>query len=217
LASFVVTGEGRSLLLAQIGLVLLGVRGFIWLWQRVQQAECDTGRRIYGALWRAIAVVGVGVAFGLVVGGVGSYEGTTGWFRVVDTQELDGLDALKAAAEHGDLAMASAGNHGHPIGWWVQGYAGIPTFSGIDLRWLAFPLEREQAQVANHFFAQVDGGQESLGPVREVGVDFLVVDRRGPDAAWLESPIANELEHIYESPTIVVLSVPTRGPTSETQ
>jgi hypothetical protein len=195
--------------------VLLGVRGFKWLWQRARQAESDTGRRIYGALWRAIAVVGVSVVFGLVVGGVGSYEGTTGWFRVVDTQELDGLDALKAAAEHGDLAMASAGNHGHPIGWWVQGYAGIPTFSGIDLRWLAFPIEREQAQVANDFFAQVDGGQKSLEPVREVGVDFLVVDRRGPDAGWLESPIVSEFVRIYESHSIVVLSVPSREPASE--
>lgn len=216
LASFLVTGEGRSLLLAQIGLALLGACGFIWLWRRARQAECDTGRRAYGALWRGIAVVGVGVAFGLVVGGVGSYGGTTGWFRVVDTPELDGLDALKAAAEQGDLAMASAGNHGHPIGWWVQGYAGIPTFSGIDLRWLAFPLEREQAQVANDFFAQVDGGLEALEPVRAVGVDFLVVDRRGPDAGWLESPIANEFERIYESPTIVVLSFPTREAASET-
>jgi hypothetical protein len=111
--------------------------------------------------------------------------------------------------------MASAGNHGHPIGWWVQGYAGIPTFSGIDLRWLAFPIEREQAQVANDFFAQVDGGQKSLEPVREVGVDFLVVDRRGPDAGWLESPIVSEFVRIYESHSIVVLSVPSREPASE--
>jgi hypothetical protein len=213
-AFFVVTGEARSLLLVQIGLVVLGVRGFKWLWQRARRAHEATGHLRYGALWRGIVVAGVGIAFGLVVGGVGSYGGTTGWFRVVDREELD---ALKAAAEQGDLVMASAGNHGHPLGWWVQGYAGIPTFSGIDLRWLAFPLEREQAQITNDFFAQIDGSAESLEPIREVGVDFLVVDRRGPDAGWLESPVANDFERVYESPTLVVLSFPTREPTPEAQ
>ena len=39
-----------------------------------------------------------------------------------------------------------------PVGWWTQGYAQRRTYSAHDTSYLAFPDEREQAELANTFF-----------------------------------------------------------------
>jgi hypothetical protein len=49
---------------------------------------------------------------------------------------------------------------------------------------------------------------ESMEMLRTIGADFLVVDRRGPDAEWLAGPFARQFEKLYESANIVVLSPP---------
>jgi hypothetical protein len=144
----------------------------------------------------------------VVVGGVDSYANATDWYRVVDTDEIRVLDQLEQAADDGDLVLASQGHHGNPIGWWVQGYSGIPTFTGVDLRFLTFPEEREQAQIANEFFSGEMSSGESMKTLREIGADFLVVDRRGNDADWLAAPLARQFELLFSSPNIVVLSPP---------
>jgi hypothetical protein len=121
---------------------------------------------------------------------------------------LRALDVLKDAADEGDLVIASQGRHGNQIGWWVQGYSGIPAYTGVDLRFLTFPEEREQARVTNSFFANDSDQAGSLETLEEIGADFILVDRRGADAGWLESRFASELESIVESPSIIVFRVP---------
>ncbi len=216
LVFFLVTGEARSLLMTQIGLILLGMIGFRNLWHATRQRALGEERpRFAGAVWKGLAVLGVGVFFGLVVGGIGSYRDTTGWFRIVGQPELEALDALKEAANEGDLVVASAGMNGHPLGWWVQGYAGIPTFTGIDLRWLAFPLEREQAELANAVFSGDLNVAETSALLDSVGADFLVVDRRDPNGDWISTPSAQAFPVLYQSNTLVVMGAIPVGTTHD--
>jgi hypothetical protein len=205
---FAFIGEPRALLLTQLGLVMLSLLVF----QRLIEAT-KTSRRIRrpwlpGVFRKAALVLGIATASAVVVGGVGSYINATDWYRVVDEAEIRVLDQLDQAAEDGDLVLASQGHHGNPLGWWVQGYAGIPAYTGVDLRFLTFPEEREQAQIANDFFQQKMSTGESMEMLRTIGADFLVVDRRGPDSEWLAGPFARQFEKLYESANIVVLSPP---------
>jgi hypothetical protein len=205
-AFFLATGEGRSLLLTQAGVVLLAGLGFRQIWRplRHRTVGADSRNRSVSMPWKAVTVLGIALVFGLVVGGIGSYPGSTGWFRVVDDEELRALDRLASIAGPDDLAVASPGNQGHPLGWWVQGYAGIPTYSGIDLRWLAFPEEREQARVANELFRGDLEVEEAAEMLASVGADFLVIDRRDPTGTWFESGLSSAFPVIYDSGAVVI-------------
>ncbi len=205
---FAVIGEPRALLLSQFGLVILSLLVFQRLIEAARAARREGRRRLPGAFQKTALVLGIAMVSAVVVGGVDSYVNATGWYRVVDVDEIRVLDQLEQIADPGDLVLASQGHHGNPIGWWVQGYAGIRSFTGVDLRFLTFPEEREQAQIANDFFQQRMSDNESLEVLRTLGVDYLVVDRRSPDAWWLAGPFAAEFEWLYVSPNIVVLSPP---------
>jgi hypothetical protein len=205
---FALIAEPRALLLTQMGLILLALLCF----RRLLEAANSVDRTKRGWLTRTrrnvLIVFGVATFSAIVVGGVHSFVTSTDWYRVVDHAELRALDVLKDAADPGDLVIASQGRHGNQIGWWVQGYAGIPAYTGVDLRFLTFPEEREQARVTNSFFANDSDGAKSLETLEAVGADFILVDRRGADAGWLESRFASELESIIETPSVTVFRVP---------
>ena len=103
------------------------------------------------------------------------------------------------------LVVASSGPNGNPLGWWVQGYGQRRSYTGIDVRALSFPDEREQAEIANEIFAPSTGAAAAHSLIRENGIDFLVVDRRGADASWLGGNVATTFERLYESPAVAIL------------
>lgn len=201
---FAVIGEPRALLLTQFGLVLLALLLFQRLIQSIRTLYWDRGW-LRTAAFRSAAILGVATISAIAVGGIDSYSNATSWYRVVDHPEIEALDVLKAEAGSGDLVVAARGHHGNQTGWWVQGYAGIQTYTGVDLRYLTFPEERDQARIANEFFAHRDLDSDSLETLDAIGADFLVVDRRGPDAGWLNGEMAHLFEVIYDSATFVVL------------
>lgn len=205
---FAAIGEPRALLLTQFGLIVLALLFLQRLIGITRSTTSTRWRKARPVAMRAIVIMAVATASALVVGGVDSYAKATDWYRVVDHPELRALDILIATADSGDLVVASEGHHGNQIGWWVQGYAGIKTYTGVDPRFLTFPEEREQAEIVNDLFVPDSNDAESLATLRRIGADFIVVDRRGPDADWLDSRLAAELELIHESPTLVLLRVP---------
>lgn len=207
---FLATGEPRALLLSQVGLLVLAVAGFRELLASERaRARAEHARRRFSFNGsRLLIVLGLATVAGLVVGGLSEYDSSIGWYRTVDRSELRGLDVMMENASEGDLSIASAGSNGQPLGWWVEGYAGISTFTGVDTRWLTFPEEREQAEIANAIFSGELSDQEARSQIAEIGADFLVVDRRGPNAEWLSTGIAASFPAIYDSATIVVLDVP---------
>jgi hypothetical protein len=208
IAFFAMVGEARALLLSQLGLVLLALLQFQRLMDGVgNRRDAGRQRRVDRMARGALVVLGVATFSGVLVGGVDSYMSSTSWYRVVDNEELHALDILTAVAGPGDLVVAAQGHHGNQIGWWVQGYAGIPTYTGVDLRFLTFPDERDQAEIANRFFSQDLTDDESMEFLETAGADFLVVDRRGPDSPWLDSNIARRFDVIHDSQNIVIFGV----------
>ena len=202
-AFFVATGERRALLLTQVGIVILAVltmRRWGWLFRRR-----DSGLHRFASA--ALLVIAISMFTGIVAGGVTYYAIAADWYRVVDRPELQALDVLRAASKPSDLVVASRGHHGNPIGWWVEGYAQRRTYSGIDVRFLAFPEEREQALLANALFLEHSSDSETLAHLASIGARFLVVDRRGPDAGWLDRAPMGAFEIVYDSDTLVILKV----------
>jgi hypothetical protein len=206
---FTLIGEPRALLPAQSGLVLLALLSFQRLLGRLKSRRAHgRWKRATPGLVKGLLIVGIATVSAIAVGSIDRYDEATAWYRVVDHAEIDALDVLKSEAGPGDLVVASHGHHGNQIGWWVQGYASIPAFTAVDPRYLTFPEEREQAQIASDFFDVSSADAGSIEQLQELGADFVVVDRRGIDGTWLQTEVAAGLEVVYQSGNLVVLRVP---------
>ena len=176
--AFMVLGEPRVLIQAQVAMLPVAVL-VIWRWWREREQSWG---------WRRVAPIALGFLAiatlgSLVLTGLQRYDLAADWYRVVGERELEALDELKEAAESRDLAIASRGPNGNPIGWWIQGYTGIPTYTNIDVAFVSFPDEREQAEAAAHIFSA--SPERAAALMDEIGARFLILDRRGADVAWL--------------------------------
>ena len=94
-----------------------------------------------------------------------------------------------------------------PVGWWVEGYAERPTYSAHDERFLAFPDERDQAEIANRIFSGSLSSEEVSNELLRIDAQYLVVDKRGPHSSWLETEYARSLAVVHDDSNLVVLEV----------
>ena len=198
LVFFLVIGEPRALLLTQMGVVFIAVAVFAELFQAAKR------RNVYAR--DALAVAGGVLFFAIIASGYTDYDVATDWYRVVDHEEIAALDQLARASRPGDLVVASAGHHQNQVGWWVQGYAEVPTYPAGNIEFLASPQERAQGTTANLVFESDPSAV--AGYLDQIGARFLVVDRRGPGEAWLESEFAMSLRVIDDSSNLVILELP---------
>jgi len=174
---FVALAEPRVLIQAQVALLPVAVL-VVWQWWR-GRVDASGAKR---PSTLALGLLGVALFGSLVLTGLHRYDLAADWYRVVGQSQLGALADLRDVSEPGDLAVASRGPNGNPIGWWVQGYAGIPTYTNIDTAFLAFPDERAQAEAAAELFASPP--EQAASMLDDVGARFLILDRRGPDVAW---------------------------------
>jgi hypothetical protein len=178
IVAFAALSEPRILIQAQVAIIPVTVL-MAWRWWRERKPSTGWRRAVtIGMGFLAVAILGSAVLTGLH-----RYDLAADWYRVVGQRELEALAELREAAEPGDLAIASRGPNGNPIGWWVQGYAGIPTYTNIDTAFLAFPDERDQAEAAVDLFAAPP--EEAAALMADHGARFLILDRRGSDVGWL--------------------------------
>jgi hypothetical protein len=176
---FLALGEPRVLLQAQVALLPAAVV-VVWRWWRAMPADRTRARRA-GRL--GFAFFGVALLGSIVLTGLHRYDGAADWYRVAGQRQLEAMAELSEVVEPGDLAVASRGPNGNPVGWWVEGFAGIPTYTSIDTAFLAFPDERAQAEFAAELFSSPP--EDAAAMMDEIGARFLILDRRGPDAGWL--------------------------------
>jgi len=207
LAFFVVTAEPRGLMVAQVGVVVCAVVTFATVLRSAKATrQTQSNARVAG--YRLLIIANVALFCALVVSGVATYASSTAWYRLVGEAELKSFDRLTAVSTSDDLVLASRGRRGMPIGWWTQGYAQRRSYSGHDTAYLAFPDEREQAELANTFFSGELSDTDAIALLNSTGADFVAVDRRGPDARWLRSEFARSFVVVDDSSNIVILEVP---------
>jgi hypothetical protein len=209
LAFFLATAEPRGLMVAQVGVVVCGVvtsASMIDTARAKRVGRPPGNARLVG---NRLLIIGFASLLGaLVVSGLATYATSTEWYRLVDEAELDSLDRLKAVSTPEDLVLASRGRQSMPVGWWTQGYAQRRSFSGHNTAYLAFPDERQQADLANLFFSGDLSDAQSRSLLESIGADFVAVDRRGPDAKWLRSEFAQTFTVVDDSSSIVILEAP---------
>ena len=200
--TFALLREIRSLHLLQVGLLLsVGVvvtlvnrETFTWL--------ARLGRRTIRFLIIALIVA---VLSGVLLFGQQRTEQAFNYFRVVDGQVLAALDWLRSHGAPGDLVVANETPRGGILGWWVEGYARMPTYLAVDTRWLSFRDERNQAEVA-HRFLSADTGPDELRRLAETHqVKFLLLHR-----GTLENPLTDLFEAGFEikfvNETMIILT-----------
>jgi hypothetical protein len=206
--TFAATHEIRSAHLLQVGLLLsIGVvvalidkETFSWL--------AKLGRRaIRGLTIALIAIVLSGV---LAFGGQRA-ERAFNHYQVVDGPVLAALDWLQSHGAPGDRVIANETPRGGILGWWVEGYARLPTYLAVDSRWLAFRDERAQAEVAHRFLAQ-DAEPEELRRLAETyQIKFLLLHR-----GTLQNPLTDLFKAGFEisfaNETVVILTYEGAGP-----
>lgn len=203
---FLVTGEARALLVAQIGVVLLAglavQRILIWLRNQRLRPGSSMIRRLAFPLFATLLI---SMITAIVVGGLVAYSAAITWYRVADESTLAALDWLENNSQSEDLSATSTGPNGNPLGWWVQGYGLRRSYTGIDVRALSFPDERAQAEIANRIFDPSSSESEVHALIEENSIDFLIVDRRGGDLRWLGGNVAQSFTKLYDTPPVVIL------------
>ena len=190
--------EHRSLAFVQIGIIIA-----VATLPSLLAAE-DYSPRVAAMAFAAIAAVGLVAA----VQGIQRFDETAYYYRVVDADDLWTLRAMADMSEPGDVVLSTRGRNDHHLGWWIQGYAGVPTFTAANPSYLTFPDEKQQADIALEVFRGEVGPGEFLALAEANGIEFVVVDKRGPDAAWLATPTAQSLTPVMDWPHLAILRVP---------
>ena len=210
LAFFLVTAEPRSLMVVQVGVVVGAFVTFAEVFgshrARLRASDPPSNTRVVG--YRLLIISSVSLFFALVVSGTRCVLDERSVVSAGERRRAGIARPPQDRVDARDLVMASRGRHTMPVGWWTQGYAQRRTFSGHDTSYLAFPDEREQAELANMFFSGVLTDRAALTLLETVGADFVAVDRRGPDARWLNSELAQTFAVVDDSSNFVILEVP---------
>jgi hypothetical protein len=203
---FAVTGERRSLLLAQVGVLLLAATE-LSRWWRGFASDREPRRRGRRRLRVPLLIFTAALVGAIAVPGVAQYRRATDFYRIIDVEEVKALEFLRDTVDEGEVVMASEGRNSMPIGWWVEGIANTPTISGHDPRFLTFPAEIVEAERAEAFFGGDLEAEEAIDLLDSVDAKYLVVDRRGPASGWMFRADRPTFDVIYDSSTLVILKV----------
>lgn len=204
---FLITGEQSGLLISQMSVIILAVLGFGATHQHLAGPESRrySMKNPRSVRHRLLFIAGFSLLSSLVVVGLAGYLSAADQYRLVNYSELSTLDRLRAESGPGDVVVAARGKGGMPVGWWVEGYAELPTYTGQDLRALAFPDERDQAQTANDIFSGSLSEAETITRLSAIGADYLVVDRRGLDSEFLNGDLAGAMRVVDDTSSLVIL------------
>lgn len=110
--------------------------------------------------------------------GIRLFESQTRYYKVVPPDWVPALQFLRDDTDPGSLVAVGPDNRLDPTGWWVQGLAERPALISSDPAWLSFPGERARTAQARWIFDPSVTPAESLRRARELGVSYLVIDKR---------------------------------------
>jgi hypothetical protein len=126
-----------------------------------------------------------------------------GWYRVLDHQVVSGLDYIRTLDDKDGIAVASEAVRGHNFGWWIEGYAHIPTYT-VTAQYLLFQAERQQGAVAQTIISP-DTPPEDVRSVAEAeNIRFVFLDR---ETVTIPAPnlVKAGFEVTFENDRVVVM------------
>ncbi|MBI2855960.1 MAG: hypothetical protein HYX93_03840 [Chloroflexi bacterium] len=106
------------------------------------------------------------------------------WYSVLDGPALEAMDWIREHKLPGDRAVANQTPREGIYGWWVEGYAGVPTYLAVDTRWLSFREEKEQAEIALRFLDPAATPEQLKGLVKGHAIRFLLLDKQTLPQPW---------------------------------
>ncbi len=174
---FAVTGEVRNFQLMEAGIIVsLGLIA----------SSVIASFRAVSATWRwatwlgwptlAVGAACLAIAVPISLSGQDRAQVTFSYYRVLDDKAVEALNWLRG--QETGIVVANTNPLGYQYGWWIEGYAGRPTYNAADPRWFNFREEREQVMIANDLLAPMADPYliAVLAEARKVRYVFL--DRR---------------------------------------
>ena len=163
------------------------------------------------AVWAVTIALFIALLSGIVIPGEQRARQAFEWYRVVDETVLESLDWLRVNGIPGDRVIANETPRGNILGWWVEGYARMPTYFAVDARWLAFREEKSQAEVAHLFLSPESKPVEIRRLTEAHNIKFALLHKE-----TLENPLGNLEEAgfatVFENKAMIILSYESKGP-----
>jgi hypothetical protein len=129
------------------------------------------------------------------------------YYRVVDGPLL--RTAAWVDANHGGrTVLIREDRRGWPVGWWFEGLTDARIIVGTNPKWLAFPQEQANAELASRFFNDRRTSAQVAELAAEHGVELLVFRKWEWIGwqAWLADP-QPALRVVYDDGDFMVFQV----------
>jgi hypothetical protein len=99
------------------------------------------------------------------------------WYSVVTNPVLDAMTDLRdREVPPGAIAVTSGAERGHNYGWWIEGYAHIPTYMAGEAYLFVGKSEREQVALAAEMLAPTTGVSRIRAIAIDANVRFVFAD-----------------------------------------
>ncbi len=126
------------------------------------------------------------------------------WYDVIDESVLPAMDWLDANSIPNAKVVASGASGGHNFGWWIEGYAHMPTYAATDISWFIDEEERAQVALAHHILVEGTSPEEIRILAGDENISFLFLDKR-----VIKTPLENYVQagfnQSFETDTIIVM------------
>ena len=205
LVTLLVLRELRSLHVIEISLLLaIGVLA--------AATKTAPWRGLSREVWTtALVVIVLGITVGVATVGARRTVIAYNWYEVVNASVLSSMEWLRVNGLSGDTVVATGAPRGHNYGWWIEGYARLPTYMASD-PFLFFNVEeREQVAFAQRLLFGETTPDQMRALANSEGVRFLFLDK-----SMLKRPIWDFVEagfvSRYENDRIVVLEMMAAAP-----
>lgn len=203
LIGLVLTQEVRVLSFFEVGFILALALVLADLERAFRSSPWPVAVRWSGRC--AVVIIALAFLTGALVNGHKHTLNALIWYRMLDEDTVRSLDWLRDNSSPPAVAVASENPKQFNYAWWIEGYSGIPTYSGSDPRWLIFKLQKEQTAVAHVVLYSTSS--ETIADlaqrhnIRHVFIDTRVIKDR-------TALLAAGFTPSFESGALVILTLP---------
>jgi hypothetical protein len=105
------------------------------------------------------------------------HEQVNAFYGVMNRSHIAAMDWLRTHTPENSIVAASSSSQGHPLGWWVEGYAQRRCLYQVDPKWLIYGREKELATVANTLFELATDQERFLEILQEHQIEYLYLSK----------------------------------------